>query len=30
MVGHWGLQFEVAPSGGAEPFEAFIVDRVAG
>jgi copper transport protein len=30
MVGHWGLQFEVAPPGGAEPFEAFIVDRVAG
>jgi len=29
MVGHWGLQFDVAPKGG-EPFEAFIVDRVAG
>jgi copper transport protein len=29
MVGHWGLQFQVAPQ-GAEPFEAFIVDRVAG
>jgi copper transport protein len=29
MVGHWGLQFDVAPQGG-EPFEAFIVDRVAG
>jgi len=29
MVGHWGLQFDVAPKGG-EPFEAFVVDRVAG
>jgi copper transport protein len=29
MVGHWGLQFDVAPKGG-EPFTAFVVDRVAG
>jgi copper transport protein len=29
MVGHWGLQFDVAPRGG-EPFSAFIVDRVGG
>ena len=29
MVGHWGLDFDVTPPGG-EPFDAFIVDRVAG
>ena len=29
MVGHWGLEFDVTPQGG-EPFNAFIVDRVAG
>jgi copper transport protein len=29
MVGHWGLAFDVAPP-RAEPFTAFIVDRVRG
>ena len=29
MVGHWGLSFEIQPSGG-QPFTVLLVDRAAG
>jgi copper transport protein len=29
MVGHWGLSFEIAPSGSV-PFTVLLVDRASG
>ena len=29
MVGHWGLEFDVAPA-GAPPFTALVVDHATG